>query len=311
MFSMIRKRLTFANVAMALALVFAMAGGAYAAKKGWIITSTKQIKPSVIAALKGKAGPAGPQGLAGPQGPAGAAGKEGPAGKGETGPEGKAGESVTIATVPTKETTCKQLGGAKFTVGGKEATACNGKEGSPWTLKGKLPSEATETGTWSISVPATPQCSGNPCGEITLSQETNMFTMISFPIPLERPASGEPALDASHVVYVGLVELFTKSESPQTEEHCPSKIATHIGSEPLIEAEAAPGYLCVYEANEGGGGSAKGVEMEGSKAQATIEIPTRLKANIQGAGAEGAVLRFKPEGSGMHYVAGVWALTAK
>ena len=32
MFSMIRKRLTFANVAMTLALVFAMTGGAYAAR---------------------------------------------------------------------------------------------------------------------------------------------------------------------------------------------------------------------------------------------------------------------------------------
>ncbi len=46
MFSMIRKRLTYANVAMTLALVFAMTGGAYAAKK-YMITSKKQIKPSV------------------------------------------------------------------------------------------------------------------------------------------------------------------------------------------------------------------------------------------------------------------------
>ena len=55
MFSTIRKRITFANVAMTLALVFAMAGGAYAAKK-YIITSKSQIKPSVWAQLKGKNG---------------------------------------------------------------------------------------------------------------------------------------------------------------------------------------------------------------------------------------------------------------
>ena len=47
MFSRIRKRLTYANVAMTMALVFAMTGGAYAAKK-YVITSTKQIKPSVL-----------------------------------------------------------------------------------------------------------------------------------------------------------------------------------------------------------------------------------------------------------------------
>jgi hypothetical protein len=39
MFSKIRKRLTYANVAMTLALVFAMTGGAYAAKH-YLITST-------------------------------------------------------------------------------------------------------------------------------------------------------------------------------------------------------------------------------------------------------------------------------
>jgi hypothetical protein len=94
MFSAIRKRLTYANVAMTLALVFAMTGGAYAAGK-YLITSTKQIKPSVLAQLKGKTGPAGAQGTAGPagqQGPAGPGGKEGPAGKGERGEKGEKGE---------------------------------------------------------------------------------------------------------------------------------------------------------------------------------------------------------------------------
>ena len=76
MFRALRKRLTYANIAMTLALVFAMAGGAYAAGK-FVVTSTKQIKPSVLAQLKGKAGPAGPQGPQGPQGPAGTAGANG------------------------------------------------------------------------------------------------------------------------------------------------------------------------------------------------------------------------------------------
>ena len=40
MLKAICKRMTYANVALTLALVFAMTGGAYAAKK-YLITSTK------------------------------------------------------------------------------------------------------------------------------------------------------------------------------------------------------------------------------------------------------------------------------
>jgi hypothetical protein len=64
MFTRLRPRFTYANVTVTLALVFAMTGGAYAASK-FIITSTKQIKPSVLSQLKGKAGPAGAGGGAG------------------------------------------------------------------------------------------------------------------------------------------------------------------------------------------------------------------------------------------------------
>ena len=116
MFTRIRKRLTYANVALTVALVFAMSGGAYAAGK-FLITSTKQIKPSVLAQLKGKSGARGAPGAAGatgpqgPAGPAGAAGKEGPAGKegvvGKEGPQGPAGTNGTTgftATLPTGKT---------------------------------------------------------------------------------------------------------------------------------------------------------------------------------------------------------------
>jgi Collagen triple helix repeat (20 copies) len=110
MFSGVRRRVTFANVAMTLALVFAMSGGAFAAGK-FLITSTKQIKPSVLKQLQGKAGAqglAGAAGLAGPAGPAGAAGKDGAPGtpgvKGETGPEGKAGKDGKNGTTGFTET---------------------------------------------------------------------------------------------------------------------------------------------------------------------------------------------------------------
>ncbi|HTZ86687.1 MAG TPA: hypothetical protein VMB05_08475 [Solirubrobacteraceae bacterium] len=90
-----RRRLSYANVVATLALVFAMSGGALAAKH-YLINSTNQINPKVLKKLKGNAGKAGAQGAAGA---AGAAGKEGPAGKdgkdgkdGKTGPEGPPGE---------------------------------------------------------------------------------------------------------------------------------------------------------------------------------------------------------------------------
>jgi hypothetical protein len=121
MLSAIRRRLTYANAAATLAVFFALSGGAYAASK-FLITSTKQIKPSVLAQLKGKAGPAGanglngangaqgPGGAQGPQGPAGpaGAGAQGPTGPaGATGPEGKTGFTKTL---PSKETLTGEWG---------------------------------------------------------------------------------------------------------------------------------------------------------------------------------------------------------
>jgi hypothetical protein len=93
MLSAIRKRITPSTVIATLALVFAMTGGAYAAKH-YLITSTKQISPKVLKALKGANGANGTAGLAGPAGPGGPqgpAGATGPAGAGATGPAGAAG----------------------------------------------------------------------------------------------------------------------------------------------------------------------------------------------------------------------------
>lgn len=154
MFSLIRKRATYANVAMTLALVFAMTGGAYAAKK-YLITSTKQISPSVLKALAGKAGAVGAQGSAGPQGPAGPAGAKGDAGaEGKIGPEGKTGAT-----------------GQKGATG---ATGPKGEPGEPWTAGGTLPTGKTETGMWS--------------GAALVAALNNYPLTISFPIPLSTPS---------------------------------------------------------------------------------------------------------------------------
>jgi hypothetical protein len=77
-----------AGVVASLALFFALGGTALAAKH-YLITSTNQIKPSVLSALHGSVGARGP---AGPRGAAGANGQPGPAGSGgPQGPQGLAG----------------------------------------------------------------------------------------------------------------------------------------------------------------------------------------------------------------------------
>jgi hypothetical protein len=72
-FSTIRRRATYANIAATLALFLSLTGGALAASH-YVITSKKQISPKVLQKLKGKPGKTGP---AGPAGPAGAAGPGG------------------------------------------------------------------------------------------------------------------------------------------------------------------------------------------------------------------------------------------
>jgi hypothetical protein len=175
----IRKHFTFANAMMTLALVFAMTGGAYAASK-YVISSTKQISPKVLAALKGKAGANGAQGAAGPagaQGPAGAAGAKGETGaagqNGVPGEKGAQGEKGTAGT-----------NGFNGSSGAKGAT---GPEGSPWTDKGTLPVGSHEAGQWAVS-------------GIVNGKGESLSGSISFTIPL----TSAPGQDNSH--FIGLEE---------------------------------------------------------------------------------------------------------
>jgi hypothetical protein len=88
----LRKHLSYANVVATHALVFAMSGGALAAKH-YLINSTSQINPKVLQKLKGNAGKAG---TIGPVGPAGSRGPGGAAGV--TGGQGSQGPGGTLAT---------------------------------------------------------------------------------------------------------------------------------------------------------------------------------------------------------------------
>ena len=143
MLASIRRRLCYANVVATFALVFAMSGGALAAGH-YLLTSTGQVSPKVLKALKGKSGPAGapgPQGAQGAQGPKGEAGA--PGARGETGAKGETG-----ATGAAGVTGARQRAGATGAPGGPALT------GSPWTAGGTLPSGQSETGTWASSGPA-------------------------------------------------------------------------------------------------------------------------------------------------------------
>jgi hypothetical protein len=108
-----RRRLTYANVAATLALVFSMTGGALAANH-YLINSTKQINPKVLKKLKGKAGTTGKTGATGTAGKEGTPGKEGAAGK-----EGKQGNpGPLLETLPSGKTERGSFGFASTRAGG-------------------------------------------------------------------------------------------------------------------------------------------------------------------------------------------------
>lgn len=224
MFSAIRRRLTYTNVAMTLALVFAMSGGAYAASKV-LITSTKQISPKVLKALAGKPGKPGPAGAQGPAGPTGAAGPAGAKGEnglaGKEGPEGKEGKAGTsvASSVEPKGANCKE-GGSKFVAGGGTTYACNGEKGKEGTFGGQsLPAGKTLTGAWAAA--------GYSEEAFNLANPGVADTGVSFALPVA------PGIEIFHVEYI-------KSGD------APPAGCTGSNGEP----GAAEGYLCVFGREE-------------------------------------------------------------
>jgi hypothetical protein len=280
MLSAIRKRLTYTNVAMTLALVFAMSGGAYAAGK-YLITSTKQISPKVLKSLKGASGAKGANGATGPAGASGPAGPTGPTGPaGGAGPAGSNGASATTESFAGNAHGCKE-GGTLVKSASGETPVCNGekgKQGTPGTPGAihpgeTLPSGASETGVWVDSA----------------AVGTQQPAAISFPIPLAEPLAwgegiaGEPENQVHYINQLG--------------KEVPS-VGTELSSHPAClgtveKPEATPGNLCIY---------------------AHIASPTGQNENITNP-AGGATFGFGAATTGALLDAaesrGTWAVTAK
>ena len=199
-----------------IALVLALAGGAYAAKSGLTAKQKKEVKS--IATSVAKVGPQGPKG------DPGAAGSNGT--NGTNGAPGASGKSIELTSVDPGEPECEERGGALLEEEGGSAPAvevCSGEEGaegSPWTAGGTLPTEATETGTWELSDEE------GPAGK-------HIWAPISFAIPL----SG--GLDEQHVHFQTEANFGDFDEGGSEEVGCKGNV---------LVPTAPIGHLCVYYA---------------------------------------------------------------
>jgi hypothetical protein len=270
---MIRRHLNYANVVATLALVFAMSGGALAASH-YLVTSAKQIKPSVLKSLKGAHGAngaSGANGANGAPGEKGAAGSVGPEGKeGKAGANGTNGQSVSSAEIKAspKNADCKE-GGSEFTSASGKAYACNGEKGVLHAGETRAP-EATETGEWGYKGPG-----GN-----------NIFLPISFSIPLAT------AIEQGHAVVV-------KGGQEGQEPGC--------GGGNVDAPKANPGYLCIYVAPTPEF-EAEGGHIGGAIGNASGEEPVLSAESAEATNTTGGLLNVFEEGA--HQARGTWAVTA-
>src|SRR2546425_9841526 len=111
-----RRPFNYANITATLALLFAMSGGALAARH-YMINSAGQINPKVLKKLKGNKGATGVSGTQGREGPLG---REGPAGKegkeGKEGEEGAPGKDGAVSGYSAVQTTGTNLAGHSSSV---------------------------------------------------------------------------------------------------------------------------------------------------------------------------------------------------
>lgn len=212
MYSRIREQFsTSALILSIIALVLAVAGGAYAAKQAGL--NSKQ-KKQVVKIAEEKAG----TGPAGAKGDPGAPGKNGT--NGTNGTNGKDGNSAVVKEIPIGEPgKCNKLGGAEVGVaGGPSTNICNGEEGpegSPWTAGGTLPPGAVETGAWAFS---------------TTEATENIKVPISFAIPLKESLTAAHVHLQGELGFLAICGGFEKPE-PKPGELCVYKAGFQHNSE--------------------------------------------------------------------------------
>ena len=139
-----RTRQPSATTAIALLALFFALGGTAVAARHYLITSTSQIKPSVLRQLMGApglaqgtpgaAGPTGPQGPAGPTGPQGPQGPAGPSNvsgltevQGPKNSVAAGGVATSVATCPTGQHAVS--GGSNVYAGTMSGEASEADEG--------------------------------------------------------------------------------------------------------------------------------------------------------------------------------------
>lgn len=214
MISRIRDQFGTAGLAVAImALIAALAGGAYAASNALTGKQKKEVE-KIAKKYAGKPGVAGPAGAAGPAGP-----------KGDTGAKGDAG--------------------AIGATGSKGATGTQGPTGADGTFGGEpLPSGESLTGAWAL---------GKGSQNAAISFPTPLPEALSNPDPIPGPNPetepgncGEPGKAQCEVHYInpagkevtGLnFETFATIEVISTQ--CLGNVAAPT---------ATPGHLCVYAA---------------------------------------------------------------
>jgi Collagen triple helix repeat (20 copies) len=271
MFSRVVRRVRPSTVIATVALVLAMSGGAYAAGK-YVITSPKQIKPSVLKSLQGKVGKAGANGAAGATGPAGPAGPAGAAGaKGEPGPKGEAG--------------------AKGEAGPKGEKGLSGETGFTSTL----PSGKTETGSYAFSA------------EVQTGEGVSV--PISFSIPLASPlGAGKVHL----ITADGTKEIIEDEASGTPEEVTPTECGIALPTPgTAANPAAAAGNLCVYVTHSTPNmlaHSGSNFIIDSSKECTALGCIPELGGPGSGAGVSGA--RIEIFNANKYFGYGTWAVTA-
>jgi hypothetical protein len=220
MFSRIHQRLGTAGLIVAVvALVAALAGGAYAANGGLNKQQKKQVRNIAKNESKkwskkfskrfAKQGPQGDKGDTGATGATGATGPKGATGSpgepGEDGEDGAPGTSAEATGYAGSE--CAEASGEEgieVTSAGSPQYVCNGKDGEDGEtgFTETLPSGQTETGDWSM-----------PAATITELLESKVpLPTISFTIPLAEELTGPQ----THYVPVGGSEVKAEGEGDLT-----------------------------------------------------------------------------------------------